>query len=409
MIDGTISKDENMQNNLAIVKQLFDQRRIQELHRYLDILFFNYYQEANYSFVEEIPLVSNTDSSVLFVGAFISALKDILLSGDYPEGSNGIYMRQACLRTQDFAEGFNNDFIPLGQTFFNMIGILSRPGRFTETLNETLNFIIKRLGVASSRIKVKSSTRYDHLKSLKINHGIEVEYDTEKESYYWWNYGIDGVHGEGITICILNEVTGEWWGVGNVVRILDADGRELGTESGFGHEFLLSATLNISQPLKLSKVFETFEYQGGLHQKYFAYLEAVARMKQAGVSIGDHKTNHIYKQYLKSLQHMGSFINKNPQLIVTEISIFLQSLGMSNSDLDEELQFLMRHQDRKKNFGGIVKRVGKYLWALSQERKPKEIIINPEEMIKEYLIKNGIDLYEVSKELERLKRFKLNL
>jgi hypothetical protein len=387
---------------------LFKERRVLDLHKMLEHLFGEFYQNAGYTFHESAPLISEEDNSVLFTGAFISAVKDILLSGNYGDESSGIYMRQECLRTQDFKHAFENGFIPLGQTYFNMIGILSKPGRFNAVCAEAIDFTVNKLGIEAYRVKIKSTKLYDELDDIRVDSTITVEYDTEPESYYWWNYGIDGVHGEGITLCVLNPATNEWWDVGNIVKIVNNVGSELGTEFGYGNEFLLSATIGVAEPLRLSQVFEIFEYESGLSQKYFAYLEAMVRMKNAGVMVGDHKTNHIYKQYLKSIQYIGSCIGKSIEEILSDIIIFERGLGITDSDFGKEIAFMQDHENKRRGFSGLVKRVGKHLWDISKGRTPKETMSDPEGMLKNYLITNGIDINEVKDDLERLRRFNVN-
>jgi len=387
-------------------KELFEKNEIRELHELVKTEFNNYFEHANYEQRPSAPLISNRDESVLFTGASISAIKPILLSGNYPEGKNGVYISQECLRTRALKHAFENDYIPFGQTYFNMSTILSRPGRFKDVTQEALDFTVNRLGVDASRIIIRSTKTNNELAAIDTYAGVRVDFDNQKSSYYHWNYGIPGVRGEGVAICIFNPADNKYWDVGNIVMILDKENRELGTEFGYGHEFLLTAMVGVEEPLEMSQIFELHKLEGGLPKKYYSYLEAVVRMKRAGIKIGDHEEEHIYKQYLKSLQFMGQTLGKNIEEVVTEMKGFNEFLDGNSLDLEPEEELMERHLGRKLQVEQMVKRVGKFLWAREHGQKAKETIQDPWAMIDNYLTQNGIDKLEVKRELERLNRFK---
>jgi len=387
-------------------KELFEKKDIKELHELVKTEFNNYFEHANYEQRPSAPLISNEDESVLFTGASISAIKPVLISGNYPEGKNGVYLSQECLRTRALIHAFENDYIPFGQTYFNMSTILSKPGRFKEVTQEALDFTTNCLGIDASRILIRSTKEKEELNTIDTYVGVKVDFDKQKPSYYHWNYGISGVRGEGVAICICNPADNKYWDVGNIVRIVDENDRELGTEFGYGYEFLLTAMVGVEEPLEMSQIFELYKLEEGLPKKYYSYMEAVVRMKRAGIEIGDHEEQHIYKQYLKSLQFMGETLGKSVEDVITEMKDFSYFLDKNSLDLEQEKTLMNKHLDRKTQVNQMVKRVGKFLWAGEHDQKVKEVIQDPWAMIDNYLTQNGIDRLEVEKELERLNRFK---
>jgi hypothetical protein len=387
-------------------RDLFEKKDIKGLHELVKTEFNNYFEHVNYEQRPSAPLISSEDESVLFTGASISAIKPILISGNYPEGKNGVYLSQECLRTRALTHAFENDYIPFGQTYFNMSTILSKPGRFKEVTQEALDFTINCLGIDASRILIRSTKENSELNAIDTYVGVKVDFDKQKSSYYHWNYGIPGVHGEGVAICIFNPADNKYWDVGNIVRIVDENNRELGTEFGYGYEFLLTAMVGVEEPLEMSQIFELYKLEEGLPKKYYSYMEAVVRMKRAGTEIGDHEERHIYKQYLKSLQFMGQTLGKSVEDVITEMKGFSYFLDENSLDLQKEETLMNKHLDRKAQVRQMVKRVGKFLWAREHDQKAKEAIQDPWAMIDNYLTQNGIDRLEVEKELERLNRFK---
>lgn len=388
------------------LNNLFEKNEITNIHKFIETEFSDYFEKRGYEKSPSVGLISKEDESVLFTGSSINAIKSILLSGDYPEGKKGVYVNQECLRTQALKEAFSNDYIPFGQTYFHMSTILSRPGRFKDVVLEALDFTDNRLNSDLSKILIRSTKTNNELADVDSYVGVKVDFDSQKDSYYRWKYGVPGVRGEGLTISMFNSGDGKYWDVGNIVKIMDDKNRELGIEFGYGYEFLLSSLMGVGDPLKMSQIFELYEFKDGLPKKYYSYLEATVRMKIADIKIGHHREEHVYKQYLKLLQSIGQTLGKSVEEIILEMRRFSNFIEIPGLNLESEKKFMEHHLSRKLEVKNIVKRVGKFLWAEEHNRKPKEIIHNPWSMVDNYLVQNGIDRLEVENELERLDRFK---
>jgi hypothetical protein len=406
----TSSKSNNTQHYVCSVVSKIDHalqnKSITGAREILEEEFNNSYEKFKYLKVPPIPLLSDVDKSVIFTGSTISAIKDILMNQGYLAGTNGVFLTQDCIRTGAKNYMFDNNWIPNGQIYFRMSSNLSRPERFNDVLNEALLFIENNVGVQlnSNKIKLLSSNKIDVLSNLKVQNKISIEYDTRDLDFYKWTYGIEGVYGSGLTISVYNELTSSWMNVGNVIAIYDNAGKELGTEFGFGYEYFLTALLNKDHPLRLSKIFDVFEFTPGLPLKYYYNLEAAANMKLANAGIGRKGSSHVYKEYLKSLQFIGSSLGKSEYDIIGDMSEYLKHFG-HDIDLQPDFNFIANYSKNKQKFKNLVKRIGLNQWAVSKGIQPKEKFSNPISTIDNYLLRNGIKKEEVVVYLEPLKRF----
>ncbi|HVX92983.1 MAG TPA: alanine--tRNA ligase-related protein [Candidatus Dojkabacteria bacterium] len=398
-------KSEIQSENLALLKSQYSNEGILAVRESFEDSFRKFFEECNYTEVAPLPLLSDQDNSVIYTGASISALKDILLSQNYPDGTNGVFVSQECLRTGAKDRMLERDWVPFGQIYFQMISNLSIPYRFKDVFKEAIDFTQKVVGIEKERIKILSSKNLGQIDDLEQLTDLEVEYDTRDQSFYNWKYGIDGVKGEGLTIAVYNPSIDNWMEVGNIVIIYDESGKELGIEFGYGYEYFLTAALGLDNPLKLSKVFEVFDFEPGLLLKYYYNLEAIANMKIAGSHVGEYGAEYVYRKYLKYLLHNGGLVGKNSDEILHDLSKYGESFHNTDIDLSEEREFFKKHQMRKDNFRSLVNRVWDHLNDLRNNVKPKERKLNPVKVIKHFLSKNGLNIEEVTDSLEVLREF----
>ncbi len=387
-------------------KSLFENREIKKMHETFELSFNNFFKNRNYVRHESAPLLSKEDKSTVFTGASINAVKYLLLSQEFPQESNGVFMNQECIRTQEIDKAFDNSYIPFGQAYFNMSSILSKPGRFKEVMKEALEFTQNEMGIDSSRLLINSTQAYKDLRGLdSYIKDIAIEYDSKNPEKYIWKYGMEGVHGEGLAICLYNKATESYWDVGNVVKILNQQGEELGTEFGYGQEFFLAAMLNVDDPSKLSKIFEKYEFNPGLNMKFYSYLETAVKIKEAGGKIKGRREGCIYRKYLKALQFLGRTLGLTEEDVIQKMIKYNHFSGGKVEDFKSEHEFINLHKKRKDDFKGIVKRVNEYLQAIKEGRPTKEKISDPKRMIDNYLAQNGINRKEVADVLEKLRKF----
>lgn len=331
-----------MENLCVKLREKYESREIGKLQETIGTAFTEYFSKRGYSSHNPSPLISQVDSSVMFTCSTTNPLKPIILSGDYFSGE-GFIVTQECLRNHALEYARDNSQLPFGQAYFNQTAILSKPGRFEEIIKEAVELTTEILGIDPQRIVFKSTKSLDKLKEVDKYTSVRTEFDTRNSQYYNWTYGIKGVHGEGIGINIQGH-DGKSLDVGNAVRILDWKNNELGTEFGYGHEFLLSIMLGVDNPLALSRVFEVFPFKPDLSSKYYGYLEVVARIKkckeQKDIRV-NRSVKGIYNKYIKALKYMGNSLGKDADKIVSELTIFSEVIS-SPKDFSIERQILER-------------------------------------------------------------------
>ncbi|MFA6754348.1 MAG: alanine--tRNA ligase-related protein [Candidatus Dojkabacteria bacterium] len=387
---------------------VFEEEGVTAVHNEFESRFRDYFSNKGYNEVPPLPLLSEKDKSVIYTGSTISPMKKLLLDGDFVDSSPGFFVAQECIRTGAKDKMFDKNWLPYGQIYFNMISTLSKPGRFKEVFDEALEFTCNEVGLEKSRIKILSSRSIPNMSSLEAYSNIAVEYDSDPDGFYEWEYGIDGIYGTGLTIAVYNKEIENWMEVGNIISICDETGKELGVEFGYGYEYFLAAVLQRQNPLELSKIFDFFDYEVGNKLRYYYNLEAVANMKAAGSEIGRFKSGHIFKTYLKSLLYNGEIVQKDTDTIISEISRYLHEIKDLEIDLSAERAFLEEHTIKKSNFKGIIRRSVLYLDAIREGKEPKEKNFKPEKTIIKYLRKNGLRLEEVESELQPLQEYKIS-
>ncbi|OGG14971.1 hypothetical protein A2773_01620 [Candidatus Gottesmanbacteria bacterium RIFCSPHIGHO2_01_FULL_39_10] len=391
---------------VAFLQELFNVGMVSELRGAVGDSFSDYFRAIAYHERPAAPLVSEQDKSVLFTGATISAIKDVLIGQTYPEGSNGVFVVQECLRTNSDKYLFRDDWIPYGQMYFNMVSILSRPGRRIEVIAEAVDHICRDLGIEPGRVKLRSTTELGEIPNEDIG-GVQIEYDTRALDYYHWKYGIRDVIGTGMTVCIFNPTIEKWFEVGNIVTIFDQDGNELGTEFGYGYEFLLAAALGVDQPQKFSRIYELHDFKVGMDQKYLTTLEATVMMRSAGARLLPRSggVHTVYRKHLRGISHMAKLTSRDTDAVIEDMEELLIHIGRGDIRLNDENDYLKKHEGYRAGFACIVKGVRRQLIAERVGKKPKETIKNPAQMLARYLVSRGIDPVEVSAELESLVPF----
>lgn len=300
----------------------YRQNKIRNIHHNFQKEFQNYFQKNNYKKIEPHNLIADKDKSVMFTSSSTNPLKELMIYGNFGKYHGG-YVTQECLRTHAIKHAFDNSWLPFGQAYFRISGTMSRPNRFEEVLNEFSEFTTNEIGVPKENLLIKSSKKFSSLDKIEKSIDLNVKYDSEKEDFYQWVFGVDNFYGEGLTISMNDKENNNHLDVGNVVRIFDNGGNERAIEFGYGHEFFISKVLGVENPLALSEVFEIFPFEKGLSSKYYGNIEVASRIKKARkFSRANKSVKYYHRKYLKSVREMGKSLNKSRDEIMNEILKF---------------------------------------------------------------------------------------
>jgi hypothetical protein len=330
---------------ISKIQKYYEKREIKNMHELFKDSFKTYFLKKGYEIKNPAPLISQEDKTVIFTGSSTNVVKPQIINGNYSK-KKGFIVNQECLRNHALEHAFDNSWLPFGQAYFNISSVLSKPGRFSEVIEEATGFTTKYLGISPSKVKIKSTKKSNKLNKIDKIADLRVEYDTHKREYYRWRYGIQNIYGEGVTINLQNTSENSSLDVGNIIRILDNENKERGIEFGYGHEFFLSAALGIKNPLELSQVFEIFPFKPDLSCKYYGYLEVIVRIKKSknqNIKM-NRSAKRTYKKYLRSALYMGNLLGKDIEEILLEIEKIYQNFNPTdtNSNFDLEKRILSK-------------------------------------------------------------------
>lgn len=252
-------------------------------------------------------LHSDLDTTLLFSNSTMFRFKEAIRDNQLP--ASGIAAQQLCLRTPDLSSYDKEGYVFNHPSLFNMVGLIT-PKEFTDTIfTETYDWLIS-IGISPERIYIKTASD-DLLANNVIPEGAErVLINTENPSFYQWDYGVEGLAGEGITFSILQQ-DGEILDVGNIIAFVDAERNLIGWESAFGIETLTARRDNV--PLyKKHLMFEIFgEITNEQQKPLLDSLGSVAELISQGYKPGPKKQEYIVRKYLNIIFRLSNKLSIN--------------------------------------------------------------------------------------------------
>lgn len=200
--------------------------------------FFTFFSNLNYQVRHEVPLITN-DKSLIFTNATIVPWKKYVLGKEIPQ--SGICAKQSCLRLHVLNDKIHqritnetNSRRFLG--YFNMLGTLTSDSHKSEMISNLFELLTKEFKIPSERIKVFGSKKQNFLSYL--DEKTDISYDFNDESYYHWEYGMEGVSGNGATFT-LKQPDGSFKEIGQIIQINNSEKNKV-YEFGIGLETFLS-------------------------------------------------------------------------------------------------------------------------------------------------------------------------
>lgn len=272
------------------------------------------------------PLLSD-DETLLFANSTIAGYKQHLIEGRLP--SPGLSIVQECIRNQNLKSIRNWGEDLEYMSCFTQLGILGCP----ESLPQILEFITRYLSSISNR---------DHLlcrvsRSLALYEPVtqnidawQIEIDRCSPDYYHWQYGLEGVKGEGVTFAIFDQGRGGYRDIGNFIEISSGDD-VLGYEFGFGGETLNSRLRGLDSPFEscLLQDYLDLRDEPFLKRKVFDSLMLAAMLCAIGVNEKTLKRASILRRAMNDLFYLTYLCRLETQLILAVGRKYLQAKGMA--------------------------------------------------------------------------------
>ena len=282
---------------------LYKQNRIDICHKQLTDFFEIYFKKNKFIEHKPSPLISQCDKSVFFIGSTISVFKQYILKRSIP--SNGFFLTQPCLRTQN-VKVFKEDHItPRWSSFFTGIGTISNINKLDHVCSCSLNFLVDILKINEDMIKIKASSLDKDLVRYwyknKKDHLLEL--DGENIDYYRHRYGMEEIRGRNINFSIIQNDR-SFKDIGNLI-IIENSKEAMAVELTFGVATLLSRMLSLEHPIKASIISMVAPIDDTFSIKLADALSTATILlyKKIRPRASEHR-GRILREYLQSISYL---------------------------------------------------------------------------------------------------------
>jgi alanyl-tRNA synthetase len=163
-------------NNLEFNKKIEKLNYQSEIEAMTD-KFKCFFQIRNYNEINEVPITSDIDPTVRFIGSHISVFKPYLTNFCIP--NPGIFMKQDCIRTHNSKYLFDTDKPLTWGSYFPSIGVLSPYKKIDELIDQTFKLITEVFKINFSDIHINISTT-----DTDLNQAIKKNKFRTKSDYF---------------------------------------------------------------------------------------------------------------------------------------------------------------------------------------------------------------------------------
>ena len=275
--------------------------------------FFDRYEKKKFKLSIDKSLHIEDGDSLLLSNSTMCRYRDYIRdSRIHPDG---VAAQQLCLRTPDLSRYDKEDYEFNFPSLFNMVGLMLPKESTNKLFRETYDWLVS-VGIEPERIYIKTSEG-DFLANLCIPDDFKdrILIDTERPSFYKWDYGMQDVFGEGLTFSILQN-NGEILDIGNIIAFTDRDRALIGWETAFGVETLTARRDNV--PLyKKYKIFELFgEITNEQQKPLLDSISSVIELIVQGFEPGPKKQSYILRKYLNIISKLSNRLEMDIDMII---------------------------------------------------------------------------------------------
>lgn len=223
--------------------------------------FFNCFLELGYKEISPETILPQNDKSLYFTNSTTVPLKPYINSNSivYP----GFVLLQPCIRLHNIKMNQlrDDEYSPEYMSYFKMLGVMSCAEYFPNIAFDIWRYLIEILKIPKYDIKILSSDICDDFCYIwnKIDNGPLVDKNSEDESFYRWNYGLQGVFGKGCTF-VIQQSDGTFQEIGQLIQI-QTEEKIIGYEFGVGVETMLSRIYKLRGPFEASLISQIIPFQ----------------------------------------------------------------------------------------------------------------------------------------------------
>lgn len=207
--------------------------------------FVNLFSGQGFTVQKAVDVSSGGDSTVLFIGSNISALKGIVL-GDVPP--EGVVIDQPSMRFRELKKLFDPKYRSNYGSFFNELGAFTRHSESKRLVGLLNEYLRSTLGINESDLIIRVSSKDEDLLRIAADHFANLEVDSMPDKYYRHTIGEKGFVGRNFNIAVRNKKTGSFDDVGNFLAFTK-DGELAFLEVALGDTVILRSMKGLEHVL----------------------------------------------------------------------------------------------------------------------------------------------------------------
>ncbi len=194
--------------------------------------FEQFFSQLGYQVLAEQPLLAGeVDKSVIFIGSSTNIFKQYLV-GPNKLPDFGVILYQRKIRQQNTRDYYHDKSLKFS-SYFTGGGLLVPIEKSLFAVQQIIEFLQTKMDIPAVDLVIKISSEDSDHELLWENTGIKMEFDTEKDYFYRWMFGIDGLTGRGATLAVKS-LDGKMVDDFSTIVIIEKDGVPLALEWGFG-------------------------------------------------------------------------------------------------------------------------------------------------------------------------------
>lgn len=298
------------------------------VHLKYETVFFDYAKKNHFNLRNELPVIApKEDSSLDFTNSTIVNFKQDILNNNV----HNCATRQKCLRLHNMPKILNPDFQIEWPSYFNMLGMITRPDdkRFVNRI--LLGLLIDVYKIPKENILLMVNSKHKDL-CVGLPDNMLV-CDTHEQSYYDWTYHMKNIYGEGLTFSVKTK-NKSIVDVGNLIQIKSAN-KILAYEIAYGTECLYWAMNNKNTVFDSYSIFDEYSHNDKILVKIIDTLFAICAITSENIAVNN-KTPH--GQILKKLYKNFVFLSEQSNFSDHDLLQLIQKLVKSeftNSGISE--------------------------------------------------------------------------
>lgn len=266
-----------------------------ETRKTVDGLCHSFFSKSGYSSFPEEPLIPTSDTTISFTNSAIVPFKGLIESGKIPD--TPFFIRQKCIRLRETASIPNPDYLMERMSCFHMYGSFASIVNLNKIIDDTLFLLVNVLRVDRKRLvfNVCSEDKVFYTRLLELGYSSNVIVDATPKEEYRWRYGMPGVIGRGINICILPDEHSKIKSVDDIdigqIIIIEKDGIPTCLETSLGIETFTSRLLNLDSVFRCSEIAEIIPFSNNPYRLQLMDSVVLAtEMCSAGVLLTEDKS-----------------------------------------------------------------------------------------------------------------------